>query len=326
MAITLIVRSTDSETGQAVSFDAPRVVIGRGASCDLRLPDPSVSLRHASIRQRGSDYIVLDEGSTNGTFVGPVRLSPHAPRGLRSEDLVRVGRVWLEFRFEPQPITLNPALATRELALDLVERALTLDGEEVVPRVEVTKGPDQGTSLVLAEANRHYVVGRSASADLALNDIDASRRHIEVFRRHAQVLVRDLGSKNGTRLGATTLTADRETPWTGDANLVVGANVLSLWDPVGQALQELEQAADEVLPPDADIMPPDGVAANPAVRTVEAPEEVPPAEASATAAQPRRTQRRRPTGVGATDALIVVFALLVLGASLLALSWLLDGR
>jgi len=59
-----------------------------------------VSHRHASIRQRGAEYIVLDEGSSNGTFVGPVRLAPQAPRVLRSGDLVRVGRVWLEVSIE----------------------------------------------------------------------------------------------------------------------------------------------------------------------------------------------------------------------------------
>ena len=33
-----------------VTFDGTRVAIGRGGSCDLVLPDASVSLRHASIR------------------------------------------------------------------------------------------------------------------------------------------------------------------------------------------------------------------------------------------------------------------------------------
>ena len=78
MALTVVVRSGEGEPAPRITFDAPRIVIGRGDGCEVRLPDPSVSHRHASIRQRGTDYIVLDEGSTNGTFVGPVRLSPQA--------------------------------------------------------------------------------------------------------------------------------------------------------------------------------------------------------------------------------------------------------
>src|SRR6188474_810176 len=71
----------------SITLDAPRVIIGRGEGCEVRLPDASVSHRHASIRQRGAEYIVLDEGSANGTFVGPVRLSPQAPRVLTDGDL-----------------------------------------------------------------------------------------------------------------------------------------------------------------------------------------------------------------------------------------------
>src|SRR5215510_1087897 len=119
MALTIVIRSGDGQTPAAITFDAPRVVIGRGEGCEVRLPDPSVSHRHASIRQRGSEYIVMDEGSTNGTFVGPVRLAAQAPRVLRSGDLVRVGRVWLEVCIEQVPPTENAPLATCEMALAL---------------------------------------------------------------------------------------------------------------------------------------------------------------------------------------------------------------
>ncbi len=88
MALTVVVRSGDLKSQATITFDAPRIVIGRGEGCEIRLPDPSVSHRHASIRQRGTDYVVIDEGSSNGTFVGPVRLSPQAPRVVRSGDLL----------------------------------------------------------------------------------------------------------------------------------------------------------------------------------------------------------------------------------------------
>src|SRR6187551_3888490 len=119
MALTVVVRSGDHPTPLKISLDAPRIVIGRGDGCEIRLPDPSVSHRHASIRQRGSDYVVVDEGSSNGTFVGPVRLSPQAPRVVRSGDMVRVGRIWLELKIEQAVPTNNPQLTTREIALSL---------------------------------------------------------------------------------------------------------------------------------------------------------------------------------------------------------------
>src|ERR1041384_5333127 len=124
MALTVVVRSGDHPTPLKISPDAPRIVIGRAEGCEIRLPDPSVSHRHASIRQRGSDYVVVDEGSTNGTFVGPVRLSPQAPRMIKSGELLRIGRIWLELTIETVPPTDDAQLATREIALALVSSAL----------------------------------------------------------------------------------------------------------------------------------------------------------------------------------------------------------
>ena len=161
MALTVVVRSGDLKTPAEITFDTPRVVIGRSEGCEVELPDPSVSHRHTSIRQRGTEYVILDEGSTNGTFVGQVRLSPQAPRLLRSGDLVRVGRVWLECRIEQVPTTQNHKLMTREIALGLVASALTADGRPAGARVSVSAGPDAGASFVLSsEAERTYVVGR----------------------------------------------------------------------------------------------------------------------------------------------------------------------
>src|SRR3954464_2026392 len=104
MAVTIVVRSggeTEAEGELSLTLDTPRLVIGRGEGCEVRLPDPSVSHRHASLRQRGGEYVLLDENSQNGTFLGKVRLPPQTPRAVRSGERIRVGRVWLEVRIEP---------------------------------------------------------------------------------------------------------------------------------------------------------------------------------------------------------------------------------
>src|SRR6478609_4705392 len=156
MALTVVVRSGDHPTPLKISLDAPRIVIGRGDGCEIRLPDPSVSHRHASIRQRGSDYVVVDEGSSNGTFVGQVRLSPQAPRVVRSGDLIRVGRIWLELTTAQVLPTQNQSLITKEIALALVASSLAAEGELSAPRLFVTAGPDVGKELLLSEFDHVY--------------------------------------------------------------------------------------------------------------------------------------------------------------------------
>ncbi len=248
MALTLVVRGDKTEHNRSISLESPRIVIGRAADSDLVLPDPSVSLRHATLRQRGQDYIVVDEGSTNGTFVGPVRLAPSTSRLIRSGDLIRVGRVWLEVRTSATPVTDNPMLATRELALGMVEDALNREGESHFPRICVEEGPDRGLVLELLLNHRPYVVGRSKSVELALIEPDASRRHLELCRRGAEVVVRDLGSKNGTTLGDKPLPPDREHTWLPGSLLCIGRDRLSLTDPVADAFREVLAQADEHLP------------------------------------------------------------------------------
>ena len=309
MALTVIVRSGDVKSAPKVTFDAPRIVVGRGEGCDVRLPDPSVSHRHASIRQRGSEYIVVDEGSTNGTFVGPVRLSPHSPRVVRGGDMVRIGRIWLELRVEHIVPTAAANVATKEIALGLVAEALAAQGDPSAVRVFVTEGPDAGRELALAEPGRPYALGRGQGADLVLDDADASRKHVELMRKGSQVLVRDLGSKNGALLGDSRLEAGKDVPWPRGTPLRVGANLLSYDDPVGEALAELERAADE----------PDPEASSPLAA------ELAPRAASPIAKVPERAPKKASAerrGWSLTDVVVALIAITVLVVSLLGLLWL----
>lgn len=69
--------------------------IGRSASNDVRLEDPSVSRRHARLVPRSGRYLISDAGSTAGTAVNGARVtSEHL---LRSGDTIAVGDVTLRF-------------------------------------------------------------------------------------------------------------------------------------------------------------------------------------------------------------------------------------
>jgi len=319
MALTVVVRSGDHPTPLKISLDAPRIVIGRGEGCEIRLPDPSVSHRHASIRQRGSDYVVVDEGSTNGTFVGPVRLSPQAPRMLKSGELLRIGRIWLEVTIEAVPPTDDAPLATRELALALVSSALAAQGEAAAVKLLVQAGPDAGRELALGELGRAYVIGRGQGLDLTLSDADASRRHVEVGRRGQHLWVKDLGSKNGALLDGTLLKPNKETIWPRGKQVTLGATVLGFDDPVAEALVELEASSDEKMRDADDVDPPTGVPASEA-----SPVGPGPASAAPIARVPRKSNApaRSDRGFRTADVVIALLALLVLAASLAGLFWL----
>lgn len=327
MPITVVVRSASAAEAPSLTFDGPRIVIGRSSGADVRLPDPSVSLRHASIRASGSEYTVVDEGSTNGTWVGGVQLVPQTPRLLKTGDLVRVGRVWLEVSVgSTRPATPDLGLATKDLALALVRDAMAAVGDDTVAKVIVVEGPDAGTTLRLADEGRAYVIGRAEACDLPLADGDASREHAVVVRRGSQVLLRDSNSHNGVMLGDQMIPPDRDMLWRPATMARIGASVLAVEEPVTIALAELEAAADEKMK-EGDVPPPP--------KSEEAPpvESAPASRASEGAAAPIAEVAReepppvvrRPKGRAwtVTDLVVVTVALAVIGASVAGLIWVL---
>lgn len=334
MPVTVVVRSASGGEAPSLTFDGARIVIGRSAGSDVRLPDPSVSLRHASIRAQGAEYAIVDEGSTNGTWVGGVKLGPQTPRLVKSGDLVRVGRVWLELVIGQKPATPDLGLATRDLALALVRNAMDAVGDDTVAKVRVVEGPDIGAELRLIDEGRMYLLGRAEKCDLPLADEDASREHAAVIRRGAQVLIRDLGSRNGAHLGEMRLTPDRDVVWRPPTMVQIGQSVLALDEPVSVALAELEAAADEVVP-DAAAPPP------PPSSVIGAPS-APGSAAPASAASPPESRMAAPAPIAevgsrtattvvrrprrvwtAADVMVVTIAVAVIGASVAGLVWVL---
>lgn len=346
MPVTVVVRTASGPSLEPVSltFDGARVVIGRGSGSDVRLPDPSVSTRHATIRVTGNDYAIVDEGSTNGTWVGGVKLHPQSPRVVKPGDLVRVGRVWLELGIGQKAPTPDLGLATRDLAFALVQRAMDAVGDDTVAKVRVAEGPDIGEELRLTEEGRAYVVGRAETCDLPLADADSSREHAVIARRGGQILLRDLGSRNGVFLGDQRLTPERDVVWRAPTMARIGVTVLALDEPVSAALAQLEAAADEAMR-EEDI-PPSPAEPPPRDESVSVAEGAMPASGEGPASAPRSAGpgsmqgagpiaevaadtsamvrvARKKRGWTMTDVLVVTLALGVIGASLAGLVWVL---
>lgn len=249
MALTLRLRSGDVDPVPELPFDAPRVVVGRGAGCDLQLPDPSVSQRHASLRQRGSEYVIVDEGSENGTFLGATRLTKHAPHPLASGDLLRFGRVWVEVRLGPadHPIEVQ---ASRELARRLVDAALEADAQ---PNGMIVSAEGTDHSLRLTEPRRPYLVGSKKGADLRIADLPS--RCLELRRQADQLWVTLLG-KTEAAFGERALVEGERTAWPKAALLSLGDVRLVVADPTARVLEQLEQGRTERMADGAMIDPP----------------------------------------------------------------------
>jgi FhaA, N-terminal domain/FHA domain len=92
--VSLTVNGTKHE------LDGNSVTIGRSKECDIQLPDPNVSRRHAEVRQEGAAYWAIDLDSTNGMEVNGHRLKRAK---LRQGDRITLGSTELVFRRETEP-------------------------------------------------------------------------------------------------------------------------------------------------------------------------------------------------------------------------------
>jgi hypothetical protein len=70
------------------------VSIGRGRSCDLRLPGGDASRRHAEIAGGPDGFTITDLGSTNGTYVNNEKIQKHA---LQPGDRIEIGNSLITF-------------------------------------------------------------------------------------------------------------------------------------------------------------------------------------------------------------------------------------
>jgi pSer/pThr/pTyr-binding forkhead associated (FHA) protein len=61
------------ERGKVIPIDKSRVSLGR-TGCDINLEDADISRQHVLIRVQGTNALLEDLGSTNGTFVGTERV------------------------------------------------------------------------------------------------------------------------------------------------------------------------------------------------------------------------------------------------------------
>jgi pSer/pThr/pTyr-binding forkhead associated (FHA) protein len=124
--------------GTRFAIRAPVASVGRGEYNDVVLPDASVSTMHAKLQRRDGVWIVVDLGSTNGTFVDeePVRddfaLSPGAT--------LRFGEVSLMF----EPLDEEPAALPGDTRSMLAAGGAPAQGGEAAdagaePRVSRTR-------------------------------------------------------------------------------------------------------------------------------------------------------------------------------------------
>jgi hypothetical protein len=94
----LLVVKRGPNAGSRFRLDQPVTSAGRHPDSDIFLDDVSVSRRHAEFRRENGEYLVVDTGSLNGTYVNR---KPVESVALASGDEIQMGKFRLVFLTRP---------------------------------------------------------------------------------------------------------------------------------------------------------------------------------------------------------------------------------
>ena len=185
-----------------IELDARFLSIGRAEACDVRVDVPGVDDEHAKISAQALVAVGPD------CAIGDVPLDAGQRRLVTSGDEIQIGSVVL-------------AVEGRDAGSEGIPR-------QAGPRIRVVEGNNFGSELLLSAENREYVIGRSAAADLVLEDREVSREHLKIVRRGLSVFIYDQASTRGSWLGRSAVYQGSRIEWERPRMLKIGATVLSL--------------------------------------------------------------------------------------------------
>lgn len=157
--------------------------IGTAADNQLTLQDTSLDPLHAKLVLEDGKYVLKDNNSSQGCFINGQRVTQ---KEILPGDIVRLGKVELAVL---DPGALNEGEPLHTAAWHLVSDSSWL--------------PDK-TFVIAPE--RAVIIGRTDQCDITIPGTHLSRRHTELRVKGEKLLVKDLGSANGTFLNEQQIT------------------------------------------------------------------------------------------------------------------------
>ena len=78
------------EGSKEIALDGEKISFGRGSEADFRFPDDGLSRLHATVYRDGSRVWIIDENSSNGSFVNGVKVTGSGTP-LNNGDTIKIG-------------------------------------------------------------------------------------------------------------------------------------------------------------------------------------------------------------------------------------------
>jgi len=195
------------KTIQVHDIDKPVIRVGRDEEMDIIIDNPSVSRRHAEIRQEGGGWVVEDLGSSNGTFMSEKKIE--APVSLEIGSEIGMGKFSIVFGkvvgegVDTAPVRSSaPADSyggTTQISNKEVQDLLKDSERKRRAQIQWESGGRKGTHY-LSETPA-VVFGTSDLCDVRVPK--APKHHVLVFYHDGKCEVRNLGGWTKMKVGGT---------------------------------------------------------------------------------------------------------------------------
>jgi ABC-type multidrug transport system ATPase subunit len=168
--------------------------IGRDPQSDIVINDDRVSWQHAVLRLDNGSWVLVDSGSTNGTYVGANRVSR---ADIRGECTIRFGHPVDGPVMTCSVVGSGQRPATAVVATPAPTPTMA-GGMPAGMAGAMTTGGHREPSVIRQLPTRTLRIGRAADNDIVVSDLSVSRYHAELRLAGAVYQIVDLGSHNGT--------------------------------------------------------------------------------------------------------------------------------
>jgi len=158
--------------------------IGSASDNQLVIDDASVDSLHAKIFAEDEKYVLKDNNSANGCFINGQRITQ---KEILPGDILRFGNI--------EMIVLDPRKLHEQDEASLSAPWRLVSDSSWLPAKTFIIMPD-----------RAVIIGRTDKCDITIPGTHLSRRHTELRIQGSKLLVKDLGSSNGTFLNDKSIT------------------------------------------------------------------------------------------------------------------------
>lgn len=184
------------------------VVVGRdGARASLVIGHGAVSGQHATVML--DRMMVVDHGSTSGTWVAGAQVAPNQPTPIDPNGIVAFGPV-------PVPVSVLVAFAQPQAHAPQPSRPETSQAPRAKHRTVIGElHLDQAQSSVIG-------IGRTPDNQIVVNHPQVSSKHAQIVREGNDLFLEDRGSANGTYVRGARLSPGQRVPVSNGEKVFIG--------------------------------------------------------------------------------------------------------